>query len=128
MIVTTISANIRYSEDSRKGSWKSVELSAEATVGERDNWKQSQDELYHQLAAQLKALWSGNTNGASANGQGGAETAIARPTKPEPTQRYWAHWCVVHQTVFKSRSKNGTVWFSHRQGSAWCNEAEPAER
>ena len=121
MEVNKISANIRYSQDSGKGSWKVVELGVEATVGERDNWKQSQDELYHQLVAQLKALWT--SNGASTNGQSSTETAIAGPAEPEPAQRSRAHWCQTHGAEWKRRTKAGVVWYSHKaMDGSWCNE------
>ena len=73
MEVNRVSANIRYSQDSGKGSWKVVELGAEA-IGERDNWKESQSELYAQLTHQLRSLWASNGAGAVVNGHDGAET------------------------------------------------------
>ena len=62
MKVTTVSANIRYSQDTGHGAWKVVELGAEATVGQRENWTEAQAALYRQLGCQLKTLWA-NVNG-----------------------------------------------------------------
>ena len=85
MNVTTISATIRYSQDTGHGAWKVVELSAEASIGDREHWKQAQSELYYQLGDQLRTLWAnGNTNGAAVNGQNGAESQIPGPAEPEP--------------------------------------------
>ncbi len=42
MEVNKISANIRYSQDTGKGAWKVVELGAEATISDREHWKQAQ--------------------------------------------------------------------------------------
>jgi hypothetical protein len=48
MEVSKISANIRFSKDIG-GSWKSLELAAEAEVTIVDDWTVCQAELYHQL-------------------------------------------------------------------------------
>ncbi len=48
MEVSKISANIRFSKDIG-GSWKSLELAAEADVTIVDDWTVCQAELYHQL-------------------------------------------------------------------------------
>lgn len=127
MIVTTISATIRYSQDTGKGAWKVIELGAEASVSDREHWKQAQSELYQQLSHQLRQLWNGGT-GAALNGQGSIESTVEPLPGPEPTQTPRNHWCQTHNVEFKRRSKDGVVWYSHRQGSAWCNESEPAER
>ena len=111
MKVEKVSANIRYSQDTGRGAWKVVELGAEASIGEREHWRQAQSELYYQLGDQLRTLWS-RTTGADTNG----------------TQPNRQHWCEDHQQEFKRRAKAGTVWYSHRQGSAWCNEPEPVEK
>ena len=66
MIVTTISATIRYSQDTGKGAWKVIELGAEASISDREHWKQSQSELYFQLTDQLRQLWH-NGNGTALN-------------------------------------------------------------
>ena len=82
MIVEKVSATIRYSQDTGKGTWKVVELGAEASIGQRNDWKQTQSELYYQLGDQLRTLWSnGSSNGAFAvaNGQNGAESLGDEP-------------------------------------------------
>ena len=56
MKVEKVSATIRYSQDTGKGAWKVIELGAEASVSDREHWKQSQSELYYQLAGQLQTL------------------------------------------------------------------------
>ena len=48
MEVSKISANIRFSKDIG-GSWKSLELAAEADVTFVDDWTVCQAEHYHQL-------------------------------------------------------------------------------
>ncbi len=54
MKVEKISVTIRYSQDTGKGAWKVVELGAEASVSDREHWKQAQSELYYQLGDQLR--------------------------------------------------------------------------
>ena len=48
MEVNKISATIRYSQDTGKGSWKVVGLGAEASISDREFWQQAQSELYYQ--------------------------------------------------------------------------------
>ena len=64
MKVEKISATIRYSQDTGKGAWKVVELGAEATISDREHWKQAQSELYYQLGDQLRQLWHNGTSAA----------------------------------------------------------------
>ena len=127
MNVEKVSATIRYSQDTGKGAWKVVELGAEASIGQRDNWKQAQSELYYQLGDQLRTLWangSSNAAGATAKGQNGAETAIAGPAEPEPGQTPRNHWCEEHQAAYTRRNgKGGTSWWSHKApDGSWCRE------
>ena len=128
MKVEKISATIRYSQDTGKGAWKVIELGAEASVSDREHWKQAQSELYYQLAGQLQSLWSSNSNNAALNGAGGAESPVEPPTATELTQTPREHWCQPHNLEWKRRTKSGVTWYSHRQGKGWCNEPEPAER
>ena len=79
MEVNKIAASIRFSKDIG-GSWKSVELGAEATVSDREFWKQAQSELYYQLTDQLRTLWSNGSN----NGNG---AAALRCNEPEPAEQ-----------------------------------------
>ncbi len=90
MKVEKVSATIRYSQDTGKGAWKVIELGAEATIRDREHWKQAQSELYYQLGDQLRTLWSNGSNtgnGAALNGAGSADKAIQPPAASEPTQR-----------------------------------------
>ncbi len=128
MKVERINATIRYSRDTGHGAWKVIELGAEASVSDREHWKQAQSELYYQIADQLRQLWHNGT-GAALNGAGGAESHADKPAGSEPTQKTpREHWCAPHNLELKRRTKNGTVWYSHRQGKGWCNEPQPAER
>ena len=127
MKVEKISATIRYSLDTGKGAWKVIELGAEASISDREHWKQAQSELYYQLGDQLPQLWN-NSNGAALNSQNGAESHGEPPAASEPTQTPREHWCTPHNLEWKRRTKNGVVWYSHRQGKRWCKEPKPAER
>ena len=83
MKVTTVSANIRYSQDTGHGAWKVVELGAEATVGEREQWAHAQAQLYHQVGQQLKTLWA---NGTGNKAQDGSESHGELVAAPEPVK------------------------------------------
>ncbi len=84
MEVNKIAAHIRFSKDIG-GSWKSVELAAEADVTIMDDWTVCQAELYSQLSQQLRQLWNNGTSTAL-NGAGGAESHGDKPVAPEPPQ------------------------------------------
>ena len=123
MKVTTISGTIRYSQDTGKGAWKVIELGAEASISDREHWKQAQSKLYYQLTHQLRTLWS-NGNSAALNGHGGAETAIEPPAESEPISTTRKHWCVTHDAAFAQRNgKGGESWWSHKApDGSWCRE------
>jgi hypothetical protein len=116
MKVTTVSAHIRLSRD--VGSqWKTVELSAEATVDPNEDWALAQQGLYTMLTAQLRHLWS-------LNGHNGAESHVEATwdeikAMPSPKD----HWCPEHQTEFKRYEKDSRHWYSHSiPGGGWCKE------
>ena len=111
MKVEKVSATIRYSQDTGHGAWKVIELGAEASVSDREFWKQAQSELYYQLRDQLRTLWpNGSNNGTTAisNGQGGAESRAV----PDPPQTPRQHWCQTHNAEFKRRQKDGVLWYA----------------
>ena len=114
MKVTTVTANIRYSRDTGHGAWKVVELGAEATVDQRDNWSDAQAALYHQLGQQLKALWT--------NGQKAAKKPVEADDESVPMETP-AHYCEERQTGFKRYSRGNSVWFAHKAPDGkWCRE------
>jgi hypothetical protein len=123
MKVTTVSANIRYSQDTGKGAWKAVEIGAEATVDQRERWDTALASLYADLGQQLKALWA-NGNGRKA--QEAPEKPTDAPSEPEPTQASPPppeHYCQEHQTPFKQYSRGDSIWYSHKtKDGKWCRE------
>ena len=55
-----VSASVRFSGASGDSRFKSIELSAEATVDGKEPWM-AQAKLYHQLGCQLMTLWANGT-------------------------------------------------------------------
>ena len=102
MEVNKISATIRYSQDTGKGSWKVVELGAEASISDREFWQQAQSELYYQLTHQLRTLWS-NGNGTTLNGNNGIESPLEPLPELEPTPTPAAHWSGALNTSKRAR-------------------------
>ena len=72
MDVTKISANVRFSAPKGDG-WKTVEIGAEATVTEGENWEQVQQRLYGDLSNQLRSFWN-NGNGRNTSTESGGST------------------------------------------------------
>ena len=55
MKVDRVSANIRFSQEIQ-GTWKSVELGAEATLTPNEDWHEAQTRLYAELTTELRSL------------------------------------------------------------------------
>lgn len=60
MQIDRITATVKYSQDTGKGCWKSLELGCEASLDGRENWQAAQAALYGQLAQQFRELWQRN--------------------------------------------------------------------
>ena len=115
MKITTISANVRYSQKLPNGGHFTAEVGAEGSVSPNEDWKQAQAFLYAELGQQLKALW-----------------ASRKPTEPrkegeatQPTQDN--HHCPTHGVPYKRFEKNGNSWYAHQHRDQWCNENRQAE-
>ena len=107
MKVTTVSATIRFSQDTGKGAWKSLEIGAEGILEGGETWTEAQTRLYQDLTGQLKSLWG--------NGNGGDNRP---PADPPP------HYCQEHRTPFKRMTKGSSVWYSHRlPNGKYCKES-----
>ena len=63
MIIEKVSATVRYSQQLKNGSWKSIELSAEGTIDAlSESWQEAQSELYDDLGKQLQEAWNHKIN------------------------------------------------------------------
>jgi hypothetical protein len=108
MQVTTVTATVKYTQDTGRGAWKSVELGAEATVSPGESWRVAQAALYQDLGHQLKPLWAQNgAAGGSAlkdvsEGHQVATQASNPQTGPD-SQQPVAHFCQQHGVPFKSQ-------------------------
>ena len=83
MKVTTVTATIKYSQDTGKGAWKAVEIGAETTIDPKDSWQSAQHQLYGELSQQIHKMWS---NGKTA--QIGHDNAAQPVSEPEPALRH----------------------------------------
>ena len=119
MKVTTVSATIKYSQDTGKGAWKAVELGAEATLDDKESWTEAQASLYQQLGYQLKNLWANGTT--AQNGPQSAVQPISKPESPAPEPPA-ENFCQQHGVPFKQYSRGNSTWYAHKTGNTWCNE------
>ena len=63
MIIEKVSATVRYSQQLKNGSWKSIELSAEGTIDAlSESWQEAQSELYDDLGKQHQEAWNHKIN------------------------------------------------------------------
>ena len=118
-----MSASVRFSGAVGPSRFKTVELSAEATVQGDEDWQDAQSELYQELGKQVKYLWL--------QGQKALEVAekatedIPGPdlTEPPPVPD---HYCLEHQTEFKRYQRGADTWYSHKtDDGTWCRETQP---
>jgi hypothetical protein len=132
MNVSKVTATVRYSQDSGKGAWKSLELGCEASVNEREDWMKAQATLYGQLAGQFKTLWSQNGTIPHAQDAPEGHRIDAQPSSAQASpdgnvsQPASAHFCQEHGVPFKARAGQYGEFYSHQiKGTReWCNEAK----
>jgi hypothetical protein len=125
--VTKVTATVRYSQDTGKGAWKSLEIGVEASINEREDWQKTQAHLYSDLAKQFKALWS--ANGVTTHQEGhqtDAQPSSALSSPDDSSQRTDTHYCQDHGVPFKARNGQYGEFYSHQiKGTRqWCNEAK----
>ena len=124
MEVTSVSASVRFSGAVGPSRFKTVELSAEATVQGDEDWQHAQSELYSRLGKQVKYLWLQGQKAPE-----GAEKAaedIPGPDLTEPPPTVPDHYCLEHQTEFKRYQRGADTWYSHKTvDGAWCRETQP---
>jgi hypothetical protein len=85
MKVQTITATIRYSQDTGKGAWKVLELGAEATIEPEEDWEEAQSRLYQDLGQQFRRIWG--SNGASSNHAPDDPRIAVQPSKAQEPPR-----------------------------------------
>jgi hypothetical protein len=121
--VTSVSASVRFSGAIGPSRFKTVELSAEATVQGDEDWQDAQSELYQELRKQVSYLWLQGQKALE-----GAEKAvedIPGPDLTEPQPPVPDHYCLEHQTGFKRYQRGANTWYSHKTGDgAWCRETQ----
>jgi hypothetical protein len=122
MLIERVSAHIRFSQDTGKGCWKTVELGAEAHIEPAEDWALAQQGLYSLLTAQLRQLWQQN-GVAPGHGHSGPDKAIQPPPAYEAASVPHEHYCLEHQTAFRRFEKDGRYWYSHKaDNGSWCKE------
>ena len=57
--------------------------------------------------------------------QVGENDDVAIPPREVPSPA--GYYCGDHNTPFQRHEREGRVWYSHRQGSGWCNMKDPPQ-
>jgi hypothetical protein len=57
MLVTQIEAHVRYSADTGRGTWKTLELAAQASIDSNEGWQDAISCLYDALVEQFRVKW-----------------------------------------------------------------------
>jgi hypothetical protein len=127
MNVNKVTATVRYSQDSGKGAWKSLELGAEASINEKEDWMKAQVALYGQLAQQFKALWAQNGTAAARDAPDGHQVLVPASntqSSPNGSPQTLDHWCSEHNQEWKPKNGKYGTFFSHKvPDGSWCNES-----
>lgn len=138
MRVDRITASLRYSEDSGRGAWRSLELSAEAEIQPGESWKIAQTNLYGELAEQFKALWKTPhppempQEAAESSVQASASRSSSEGSRQVPARQNASsgqpvdHFCQEHGVPFRERDgRFGKFWSHQIEGTrVWCNESK----
>ena len=125
MEVTSVSASVRFSGAVGPSRFKTVELSAEATVQGDEDWQDAQSKLYQELGKQVKYLWLEGQKAPE-----WAEKAIEDDPGSNLTQPLPApdHYCLEHQAGFKRYQRGANTWYSHKSDDGtWCRETQPID-
>lgn len=112
MKVNSISATLKYSRQLQDGEWKGLEVGAEASVNDEEDWREAQKTLYRELGEQLVCLFNHNSQ------------KTAQKPSEEPTD---LSWCSIHNCKMKRHEKNGDIWYSHKTKDGWCR-GQPERR
>ena len=122
--MTSVSASVRFSGAVGPSRFKTVELSAEASVQGDEDWQDAQSELYSRLGKQVKHLWLQGQKpleGAEKAVEGIPVSSLTKPQPPVPD-----HYCLEHQTGYKRYQRGANTWYSHKTDhGAWCRETQP---
>ena len=122
--ITSVSASVRFSGAVGPSRFKTVELSAEATVQVDEDWQDAQSELYSRLGKQVKYLWLQGQK--PLEGAEKAVEGIPAPDLTEPPPTVPDHYCLEHQTEFKRYQRGADTWYSHKTvDGVWCRETQP---
>jgi len=113
--VDRVTAQVRVSQDTGHGAWKSIEIGAEATVDEEERWSEALAHLYADLGRELKTLWSyGNGHKAQESSQDSPPSTVAAPQSVERSNG---------QTELKQYTRANNVWWSHKTAAGkWIRE------
>ncbi|HZA22488.1 MAG TPA: hypothetical protein VFA32_07775 [Dehalococcoidia bacterium] len=125
MRVTQIEAHVRYSADTGRGAWKTIELAAQASIDSAENWEGALSCLYDSLVAQFRDKWQNGPAQPATNGHpADPETTPPHENPAMATTEANQHFCQVHQTLFRRRNgRDGGAWWSHKVPDGWCREA-----
>jgi hypothetical protein len=109
MIVEKVAVQLRYSADTGQGSWRTVDLGAEASLEVGETLHGATQALYAEVRQELANIWQAPVK----------DQAIKQPalevTPPE-------HWCQEHGVEFKRQENSRGVWYSHQVDGGWCKE------
>jgi hypothetical protein len=124
MKVDRVTATLKYSQDSGRGAWRTLELGCEASLDEGERWQDAQSALYGQLTQQFRVLWKGNGTAAEAQEGHRIDTQSAQTSTPPAAAAPREHYCQEHSVPFKARNGPHGEFFSHQiKGTRqWCNE------
>ena len=122
--VTSVSASVRFSGTVGPSRFKTVELSAEATVQGDEDWRDAQSELYSQLGKQVKYLWLQGQKALEGAENAVEDIPVSSLTEPPPTMQ--DHYCPDHQAEFKRYQRGANTWYSHKTDDGTrCRETQP---
>lgn len=101
-------------------SWNVRYVTAEGFTAQLTLRGASGADVLTKAAAALKYLVA---HGAQPDTWRAAAPPAAAAPAPDPSD---PSWCPIHNVAMKRHERNGQVWYSHRDGEAWCRGGKGA--
>ena len=149
MKINVIKMNLRYSKQVELGTYKTLEIGAEASIDEGSGWEKEYSTLYDVVAKELHDKWNQpilktesvhkpsdneatsvdtynlipiiTTPSITDTKENITDTSIKTNTGDSTTTT--DHFCIEHNQPFFRREKDGNEWYSHRREDGfWCKE------
>lgn len=105
----------RKRSDGEYGSYE-VSASIEANLAPDADLEKAFDELDTWLTAAVASSMNEKSQKLATAKPVAAQAEVQPPLQQQPQP----NWCFIHNCEMKMHEKDGSTWYSHKDGDAWC--------